>query len=236
MGRDADDQVMLAKLFARLRKDPGVVRCGTTYVDVAGTIRRTVACGDGLCWTAGRGRALSGKSCCTTFHVPLERRDIRRIEKVLPQVRAIRDVGAAIDRAGGFWTKDDGQVRLRERPTGACVFLSAPRGGAPLCTIHEWAAGNGVDWRSVKPETCCLFPLFLVEWSEDVFVTSYGSPWFAEIEPEEAEDLKSFACLHPPAGRGRPLLVEQADELRYRLGARRWGAMLRKLRALGHPV
>ena len=41
------------------------------------------------------------------------------------------------------------------------------------------------------------------------------------IEPEEAEDRKSVACLHPPGGKGRPLLVEQEDELRHRLGARR---------------
>jgi hypothetical protein len=235
MKREDPEQRMLRRLFARLRKDPTVVRCGTTYVDVPGTIERKVACADGLCARGLRGRALAGKTCCTTFDVPVEAKDVRRIAKILPEVRAIRDVGAAIDRAGGFWVFEDGERRLRTRPGGACVFFSAPPGEAPRCTIHEWAALRGLEHREWKPETCCLFPLYLVEWGEDAFVTGYGSRWFLEIEPDERDEVKSFACLHPPTG-GRALLAEQEEELRYRLGARRWGAMLRKLRALGHPV
>lgn len=236
MTRDEEEQRMLRRLFARLRKDPTVVRCGTTYVDVPGTVERRVACGDGLCSRGLRGRALAGKTCCTTFVVPVEPKDVRRIARILPELRTIRDVGAAIDRAGGFSGREDGYVRLLTRPSGACVFLSAPPGEAPRCTIHEWAAARGLDHRAWKPETCCLFPLYLVQWGEDTFVTGYGSPWFREIEPCEAEDVKSFSCLHPPRGGGRPLLAEQEDELRYRIGSRRWGATLRKLRALGHPV
>lgn len=230
-----DDDEMFRALFRKLRRDPTVLRCGTVYVDVPGVVERRTACGDGLCWKTA-GRRLTGRSCCTTFRVPVEKADIRRIEKVLPSVRAIRDVGAAIDRAGGFWRREDGMLWLRSRPDSACVFLSAPRGGPPLCTLHEWAATQGLDHRKVKPETCCLFPTYLVEWGDEVFITSYGSRWYEELEPEERDDLKSFACIHPPAGAGRSLLLEQADELAYRLGARRWSATLRKLRAAGHAV
>lgn len=233
MDATPDEDRMLRRLFAKLRKDPRIVRCGTVWIDVPGTIERTVACSDGLCWQSAKGRSLAGKSCCTTFNVPIERKDVRRIAKILPELRRIRDVGAAVDRAGGFWREEGGTPWLSDRPSGACVFLSAPPGGAPLCTIHEWAVARGVDHRSVKPETCCLFPLYVVEWGRDYFVTSYGSPWWAELEPGEADEVKSFVCLHPPAGTGRPLLFEQADELRYRIGPRRWAATLRKLRSLG---
>ena len=83
--------------FAKVRRDPGVVRCGSVHVDVAGAVGRKVACG--ACMATSSVRALAGKTCCTTFRVPVERAEIRRIEKVLPHVRAIRDVGAAVDRA-----------------------------------------------------------------------------------------------------------------------------------------
>lgn len=222
--------------FAGLRDAPGIVRSGNVHVDVPGTVERRVACSDGLCQRGLRGRALVGKTCCTTLRVPVERLDVRRIERVLPEVRKIRDVGDAIDRAGGFWHEDEGSLWLRGRPSGACVFLSAPRGGPALCTLHEWAASRGMDHRKVKPEMCCLYPLYLVMWGDTVCVTSYGSRLWRELEPEEGDDLPTFACLNPRPGEGRPLLVEQQDELEARIGRGRWRAALRKLRSLGHPV
>ena len=135
-------QAWFRAFFGALRKDPGVVRCGTIYVDVPGTIERRVACGDGFCWEAsGRAsassRAISGKTCCTTFLVPVQRHEIPRIRRILPEVRKIRDVGAAIDRAGGFFREDDDGTWMNSRPNGACVFLSSAPGGPPLCSIHE---------------------------------------------------------------------------------------------------
>ena len=53
---------------------------------------------------------------------------------------------------------------------------------------------------------------------------------------EEAGQIKEFACLHPPKGVGKSVVVEQEDELRYRLGTKRWNKVLKKLRKLGHPV
>ena len=235
-GRASDEEAEFRDLFRRLRKDPTVVRCGTTYVDVPGTVERRVACGDGLCWKSARGGSLTGKSCCSTFRVPVERADMRRIDRVLGEIRKIRDVGAAIDRTGRYWYEDEGAHWLATRPDESCVFLSAPPGGMPLCTIHEWAHSKGIDHRKVKPETCCLFPLYLVQWGDESFLTGYGSRWYCELEPGEADDIKTFACTRPPRGTGMPLLLEQADEIQYRIGARRWGATLRKLRALGHPL
>ncbi len=229
-----DDDRLVERIFRELRTRADVVRVGSVYVDVPGAVLRRFACGDGLCMHAGRGRALFGKSCCTTFRVPIEREDVERVAKVVDDVRGVRDVGRAIDRAGGWWKVEDDQIWLLDRPDGACVFLSAPRGGRPLCTLHEWALANGRDFREVKPETCCLFPLYLLSHGDDVLVTSYGSELMRRAEP--AEEIKSFACLHPGPGQGRPAVVEQEDELRHRLGARRWDAVLRRLRALGHAV
>lgn len=232
-----DDAFDFDGFFARLRRDPRVVRCGTTYVDVPGTVERRVACGDGLCQRGVRGRRLAGRSCCTTFRVPVERAEVRRIERALPALRAARDVGGPIDAAGGFWEEDsdgDGLV-LRSRRDGRCVFLSDPREGPALCTLHEWSVATGRDHRRLKPEACCLFPLYLVENGDEVFVTAYGSAYWAELEPDDAHTVHPFACLHPPAG-GLPVLAEQREELEVRVGRRRWRATLRKLRSLGHPV
>lgn len=241
MANSHGSQAWFREFFRGLRKDAGVVRCGTIYVDVAGTIDRQVACGDGLCWessgrAAANSRAITGKTCCTTFMVPVQRPEIARIRRILPEVRKIRDVGAAIDRAGGFFHEEAGSTWMNDRPNGACVFLSSAPGGPPLCSIHEWAASKGEDHRAWKPENCCLFPLYLVQWGEDTFVTSYGSERWRAIDPAEAEFVKSYACFTPPAGRGHPVLVEQEAELRFRIGARRWNATLRKLRGLGHNV
>jgi hypothetical protein len=230
-----EDDALLRKVFRMARKDPTVVRCGNVWVDVPGAIERRVACSDGLCWKSA-GKSLTGKSCCSTFRVPIERKEVRRIEKVLTEVRTIRDVGAAIDRAGGFWHDEDGTPWLNTRPDESCVFLSAPPGGMPLCTLHEWAASRGIDHRKVKPETCCLFPLYVAMCDDDALVTSYGSRWYCELEPDERDDIKTFACTKPPKGGGVPLVTEQRAELEHQLGKRRWAAALEKLRALGHEV
>ena len=241
---DDEDEVDFDALFRRLRKDPNVVRVGRTYVDVAGIIARQINCADGLCMQQGDARKLSGKSCCTTFRVPLERRDLERIATVVDQVRTVRDVGAAIDAAdeagdkdtADLWKHDADGLWLETRPTGACVFLSRPRGGIPRCSIHEWALSRGLDFRAYKPEGCCLYPMYLIENGDELLVTSYGSPYMLEVDDEDPDDIKTFACTLPPAGKGVPLLVEFEEELNYRLGPKRWGPVLEPLRSLWHAI
>ncbi len=237
MGKKVDDEdARIERLFKKLRKRKDIVRMGDVYVDVVGAVERKIACSDGICMEHRRGRKLAGKTCCTTFRVPIEREDVEKVAKVIDEVRKIRDVDDAIDRAGGWWKVDEDQLWLEDRPSGACVFLSAPRGGRPWCTIHEWAVAAGEDFRDHKPETCCLFPLYILECDHEVLVTSYGSDLFKQADPDEADQIKSFDCLHPPRGVGRPVIVEQEGELRYRLGSKRWGKVLAKLRKLGHAV
>lgn len=233
------EDARIERMFRKLRKRKDVVRVGKVFVDVTGAIERRLACSDGLCMAGGRpGKlaGLAGKSCCTTFRVPIGRQDVERVAKVVDEVRQIRDVGRAIDRAGGWWRIEDDQAWLENRPNGACVFLSAEPGGRPWCTIHEWSVRNGRDFRDHKPETCCLFPLYVLECGDEVLITSYGSALMRKADPEEADQIKSFDCLHPPEGAGRPVIVEQEDELRHRLGSARWDKVLAKLRKLGHPV
>ena len=236
---DAEDR-RIRKLFKRLRKSKKVVRCGEVYVDIEGAIERRTACTDGLCMAHGRGKRLTGKTCCTTFRVPLETDDVERVSKVVDEVKQIRDVTKAIEKAGGWWHIDDDQAWLEDRPDGACVFLSAPKNGPPLCTIHEWALETGREFRDHKPETCCLFPLYLLHAEDDedgeVLVTSYGSPLMREAEPDEADDIKNFDCLHPPKGQGRSILQDQEGELRYRLGSKRWDRVLGVLREAGYTL
>lgn len=234
--REDDDDRQMRRLFRRLEKDAAVVRVGKVYVDVPGTVHRLVACSDGLCMRHGKGRKLAGKTCCTTFEVPVETADVERVARIVDEVRKIRDVDEAIEDAGGWWRHDADGLWLEQRPHGACVFLSAPKGGPALCTIHEWAVSKGLEYRDHKPETCCLFPLYTAEWGRKTLVTSYGSAYMLEMEPDQADQLKTFDCTHPAAGIGRPLLVEQHDELVYRFGAKRWGRVLERLRELGHPV
>jgi hypothetical protein len=179
---------------------------------------------------------MAGKSCCATFEVALGPGERKRIAAVIPKIRKMRDLGKVIDATGGWWRQSDDGDSLRTRTNGACVFLSAPPGEAPRCALHEWALTVGRDHRKVKPEICSLFPLFLVQWGDEVLVTSYGARLMVEIDPSNGEEAVQFACTSPPTGVGRPLLVEQRGEIEYRIGARRWGAMLRKLRALGHAV
>ena len=237
MGKSEDDEdARIERMFKKLRKRDDIVRVGTVYVDVPGAIDRRVACGEGLCMHDGRGRKLAGKTCCTTFRVPIERADVEKIAKVVDEVRQIRDVDKAIEDADGWWKVEDDEIWLEDRANGACVFLSAPKGDRPWCTIHEWAVKRGDDFRDHKPETCCLFPMYLLHCGDDVLVTSYGSELMKEADPDEADDIKEFACLHPPKGVGTSVVVEQEDELRYRLGAKRWNKVLKKLRRLGHAV
>jgi hypothetical protein len=231
-----DEDARIERMFKKLRKRKDVVRVGSVYVDVPGAIHRKVACGEGLCMHDAQGEELAGKTCCTTFRVPIEREDVEKVSKVVDEVRKIRDVDETIEDADGWWKIEDDQIWLEDRPDGGCVFLSAAKGERPWCTIHEWAVNNGKEFRDHKPETCCLFPMYLLQSDDDVLVTSYGSELMKEADPDEADQIKAFACLQPPEGMGKSVLVEQEDELRYRLGAKRWDKVLKKLRKLGHPV
>lgn len=231
-----DDDGTLERLFARAKADPGVVRVGKTLVDIPATVHRRFNCSDGPCMKLGPLRTLAGKACCTTFDVPLERGERERLEQVVPEIRKLRDVGRVIDATGGWWKRQQGSEWLRTRKGGACVFLSAPPGLPPRCSIHEWALSQGIDHRTVKPEICCLFPLYLVQFGEEILITAYGSDLMKQADPDEADRIATFVCTDPPPGIGRPLLVDQADEIAYRIGARRWSAVVTKLRALGHPV
>ena len=242
MGKtDDEEDARIDRMFKRLKKRDDVVRVGEIYVDIAGAIDRKIACGDGLCMHDSEGRELQGedlasKTCCTTFRVPIDRDDVERVAKVVDEVRQIRDVDEAIDDADGWWKVEDDEIWLEDREDGGCVFLSAKEGERPWCTIHEWALNNGKEFRDHKPETCCLFPMYLLQSDTKTLVTSYGSELMKEADPDEAEDIKAFSCLHPAEGQGVPVVVEQEDELRYRLGSAKWNKVLKKLRKLGHPV
>lgn len=236
MAKEDDDDRRIRKIFKRVRKADSVVRVGDLYVDVPGTVERQVACTEGLCMTSRKLGKLKGKTCCTTFRVPVEEQDVERVARIVDQVRTIRDVGRAIDRADGWWEIQTDGAYLRTRPSGACVFLSAPRGEVPLCTIHEWAVNQGCEFRDHKPETCCLFPLYTLESDDETLITSYGTEWMKQAEPDEADEIYEFRCLHPPKGVGRSVLEEQQDELEYRFGRKRWRRVLEKLRDLGHAV
>ena len=233
---DEKENARIARMFKKLRKRDDVVQVGNVYVDIPGAVERMVACGEGLCMHDGRGEELAGKTCCTTFRVPIEREDVEKVAKVVDEVRQIRDVDEAIEEADGWWKIEDDQIWLEDREDGGCVFLSAPKGDRPWCTIHEWALNNGKEFRDHKPETCCLFPIYMLTSDDDVLITSYGSELMKEADPDEADDIKNFACLYPPEGRGTSVIVEQADELRYRLGTKKWNKVLKRLRKLGHPV
>lgn len=234
---DIDDDRQMRKFFRKLRQRDDVVDTEKVYVDVPGTVYRRVACTDGLCMAHGRGRALSGKTCCTTFDVPVTQDDVEQVAKVVDEVRKIRDVNRAIEKADGWWRIDDkGFPYLNERPSGACVFLSAAKGERPWCTIHEYCVGADIDFRKHKPEGCCLFPLYFVEWGGRTLVTSYGTDYMKRVEPDQADMIQRFDCLHPPKGKGRSILVDQQEELGYRLGKPRWDRVLAKLAEAGHEL
>ena len=225
------------EVFRSLKSNPDVVQIGYVYIDIPATIDRSVACSEGLCMSSRKFKKLKGKTCCTTFNVPLETEDVERLACIVDEVKEIRDVGKAIEKAEGWWRHDEDGLWLEDRPSGACVFLSVPPEGPPLCTIHEWALTNGLEFRDYKPETCCLFPLYLAEQENEYLVTGYGSRLMLALDEDESEDeIENFACLCPAPGVGKPLLVEQQQELEYRLGKDRWGRVLGRLREMGHPV
>lgn len=228
MDDDTEAEEMEA-FFEHVRSAPGIARIGDVYVDIEHTVNRLVACSDGLCMQSqGPGRPRTS-GCCNSFDVPLDRDDVERVSRVVEEVRKIRDVDRAIERADGWWRHDEEGLWLEKRPSGACVFLSAPKGESPRCTIHEWALEQGHDFRDHKPATCCIYPLYTAELDDEILVTSYGSPLMLRLEPDQADQLKFFACTAPPAGVGRSILIEMHDELCYRVGSDRWLPMVEHL-------
>ncbi len=78
---------------------------------------------------------------------------------------------------------------------GACVFRN-PEGRG--CQIHRWALASGVDYHTIKPVVCWLFPVI---WDRGV------------LRP--ASDVQDgLVC----AGAGETLYRATRDELRHRFG------------------
>ena len=108
------------------------------------------------------------KGCCCVegdAGAPLEKKEIKIIEKLLPQIEPYMEPNAVeIVKKEGFWLKDeDGDLCTNIIDNKECVFVKFEN-GLSLCAIEMAYREGKIDF--LKPISCHLYPIRVKDYGE----------------------------------------------------------------------
>lgn len=104
----------------------------------------------------------AGPSCCTEYDVWLRSEEAEAIVGILPAAARFRpDLILGDGPANPFEELGPETFALDEDDDGQCALAYRDARGHRLCAVHSAALALGVDVRTVKPQTCRLWPLTL---------------------------------------------------------------------------
>ncbi|WP_047154394.1 DUF3109 family protein [Aneurinibacillus tyrosinisolvens] len=92
-------------------------------------------------------------------------------------------------------TRDTNYYASIRTHNGNCLYL-VEENGKRICSIHRYALDNGIDPAKLKPFSCSLFPLEIIECDEGILVTAIT---------EETESFSrwgdfyrsTYSCVNP---------------------------------------
>lgn len=117
-------------------------------------------------------------SCCSTYEVQVDRREMGTIIGAMPDAarhaRGLMESGGPIDP---FEDTEGGQC-LATDEDGLCVFSFRNAQGHPLCSLHAAALDHGLHPYRVKPLACAIWPLFFVEDDPPLLTVQDGATKF----------------------------------------------------------
>ena len=102
--------------------------------------------------------------CCRAYSAVISEYESELIAKLIPDIRRLFSLGPERLPSHPFTRIDDDTFEIDHSPsTGACIFLAYDDEDTPICLIHAVCESLGLDYRLYKPLGCCMFPLEVVE-------------------------------------------------------------------------
>jgi hypothetical protein len=137
------------------------------------------------------------KSCCQTYEVLV---DEDQLNPIVGAMSGAQTFAPHLVEDGAFigpFEETDGGTCLQADEDGLCVFAFKGESDEILCSLHAAALDWGIEPIQVKPRSCVLWPLALVD-STPALLTVQG-------------DAMEFLCNSPMENNGRHLDGEVAS-------------------------
>jgi hypothetical protein len=213
-----------------LEEEGRILRIGNLLFDVEAMLRPFV-CDSRLCIPDSDGK-IQGKcrktdSCCSVYTPRLSSDERNRIEELLPGLRQrFPELNVALSEKGGYFEWDDGYDRmlLKDASENFCIFLTSSEEdlGFRGCMIHAWCLENGLSPMHYKPSACGMFPLYLMDLSEndEILVTAHGKK-SVTLGDADAPYYK-IGCQKRCPSDTPPLYVSMKGTLEHMFGAEAW--------------
>lgn len=173
-----------------------------------------------------------GTDCCSGSPYSFDDVYAKRIDKIFPnlveegfftadQLSFIQRYGYySIDMADAYEPFDNSMAKTIRNNGEYCVFHGC-NDNESYCILHRYALEHDIDPYEIKPPSCFLLPLDVIEFdNSDVLIFGYSEDtleftrWF--------DELYQFSCVNKPVGESfmcfkdyKPLYLAQEKFIRY---------------------
>ena len=163
------------------------------------------------------------ETCCENGQpYAMEEWQSKRLEEVADPVIRKYMQGSAGERLmqSGIWDQAKGRGNIQQY-RGSCGFLTEVN-GSRCCAIHAYAVQENQEVYPVKPFSCQLYPVELIQVGEQILVTALDEET-ASFSRWGADYLESFYCSNLSRRKAAKHLDEALFALEAYQPAYRWG-------------
>lgn len=157
-----------------------------------------------------------------SWQIPLIEREAPELASHFPRLPLQK-------QGSGIWDRSQvaGTLQLRQ---GSCLFF-AEINGRRCCSLHAYAESSGRDVYSLKPFSCQLYPLDLIQIGEQVLITAVNEET-AQFSRWGSDYLDNFYCASIERRRQAKHIEPHLFKLEEYRPAYQWGLSIVR-RALG---
>lgn len=222
--------------YVEFRTEQGeIIEIGNLLFDVEAMLTPFV-CDTRLCMGEAEKKGGEYLSCCVVYAPRLSIREKERIEKILISLEErFPKLSSRLEKLEGFYEWDDQYDRLLTKDSkGRCVFLTPNKKdlGFYGCTIHSYCLENNLSPHLYKPSACVMFPLFILDVSDEeetILVTSHNREVMTLGEDED--NYHEMPCLLPNDLAEKPLYEEMKSTLVTMFGMKAWNLLDKAIKA-----
>jgi hypothetical protein len=233
------DKDPIEKYAEYLKEEGRIVRIDNLLFDGKALGSTLFVCDSGQCIPSDPKKIKKNTCCCSVYAPRLSTRERERIDEILPALKErFSFLEKAIEKAGGFFEWDEGYDRMVSKDKrGLCVFMtpSTEEFGFYGCTIHSWCLENKKSPWDYKPSACVMFPLFLLDLSndEEELIVTAQSREVMTLGEENDDNYCEVGCLKKKGKGKEPVYIAMKDTLVNMFGSRTWTQLDKALRERG---
>ena len=177
-----------------------LIKIGDIYIDAANMFSRKFICDTSLCSPGPRKRGR--ESCCMELTASITEKEKAALKNFHEEIKAfmsLRDRGwSRISHEDCFELGEDNDIEMKKRHK-RCIFSYLDSQGRILCSIESIARKKKMNVLDIKPITCLLFPMLLVDLNDNFLITvldeeNYEVAGFSE-------EIKKYECIRENQGK-----------------------------------